>query len=74
MATGFYSPGGTLISSFQWDESSFSASGVGCNSDLDIYLLDINGNVVAGGASDILAAIPSKFLDMLIITEPYFFL
>ena len=27
-------PGGSLISSFQWDESSFSASGVGCPSDL----------------------------------------
>ncbi|MEJ0080570.1 MAG: hypothetical protein WDM78_06345 [Puia sp.] len=49
-------PGGTLISSFQWDESSFSASGVGCNSDLDIYLLDINGNVVAAGASDNIAS------------------
>ena len=44
--------GGVLISSFQWDESSFSASGVGCNSDLDIYLLDNNGNVVAAGNSD----------------------
>jgi hypothetical protein len=45
-------PGGSLISSFQWDQSSFSASGVGCASDFDIYLLDVNGNVVAGGASD----------------------
>ena len=52
----FIPPGGTLISSFQWDESSFSASGVGCNSDLDIYLLDIDGNVVAGGASDNIAS------------------
>jgi hypothetical protein len=49
-------PGGSLISSFQWDESSFSASGVGSNSDLDIYLLDINGNVVAAGASDNIAS------------------
>jgi Subtilase family/Secretion system C-terminal sorting domain len=48
--------GGTLVSSFQWDESSFSASGVGSTSDLDIYLLDINGNVVAGGASDNIAS------------------
>jgi Subtilase family/Secretion system C-terminal sorting domain len=49
-------PGGSLISSFQWDESSFSASGVGSNSDLDIYLLDIDGNVVAAGASDNIAS------------------
>jgi Subtilase family/Secretion system C-terminal sorting domain len=48
----FIPPGGVLISSFQWDESSFSASGVGCNSDLDIYLLDGNGNIVAAGNSD----------------------
>ena len=52
----FIPPGGSLISSFQWDESSFSASGVGCTSDLDIYLLDINGNVVAAGASDNIAS------------------
>jgi Subtilase family/Secretion system C-terminal sorting domain len=52
----FIPPGGSLISSFQWDESSFSASGVGATSDLDIYLLDINGNVVAAGASDNIAS------------------
>jgi len=52
----FIPPGGSLVSSFQWDESSFSASGVGSNSDLDIYLLDRNGNVVAGGASDNIAS------------------
>lgn len=45
-------PGGTFISSFQWDQSSFSASGVGCQSDLDAYLLDTAGNVVALGATD----------------------
>ena len=39
-------PGGTLVSSFQWDQSSYTASGVGASSDLDIYLLDIYGNVV----------------------------
>jgi hypothetical protein len=48
----FIPPGGSLISSFQWDQSSFSASGVGCPSDFDIYLLDTAGHVVAGGASD----------------------
>jgi len=49
-------PGGSLISSFQWDQSSFSASGVGCPSDLDIYLLDTAGNVVAAGASNNIAS------------------
>jgi subtilisin family serine protease len=44
--------GGTLVSSFQWDQSSFTASGVGCQSDFDIYLTDIYGNIVAAGASD----------------------
>jgi Subtilase family/Secretion system C-terminal sorting domain len=48
----FIPPGGVLISSFQWDQSSFSASGVGCASDFDIYLLDTAGNIVAAGASD----------------------
>ncbi len=45
-------PGGVIISSFQWDQSSFSASGVGCESDYDIYLLNSNLQIVAGGASD----------------------
>src|SRR5258708_31445447 len=49
-------PGGTLISSFQWDESSFSASGVGATSDFDIYLLDSQGNIVAVGAADNIAS------------------
>lgn len=31
-----------LLLSFQWDQSSFSASGLGPNSDLDIYLFDGN--------------------------------
>ena len=48
--------GGSLVSSFQWDQSSFSASGVGASSDLDIYLLDINGNIVAAGATDNIAS------------------
>ncbi|HVW62805.1 MAG TPA: S8 family serine peptidase [Puia sp.] len=45
-------PGGVIISSFQWDQSSFSASGAGCQTDFDIYLLNSNLQVVAGGASD----------------------
>ena len=45
-------PNGIFISSFQWDQSSFSASGVGCESDFDIYLLNSQGQIVAAGASD----------------------
>ena len=45
-------PGGSIINSFQWDQSSFSASGVGCESDYDIYLLNSSLKVVAYSASD----------------------
>ncbi|HLK30730.1 MAG TPA: S8 family serine peptidase [Puia sp.] len=48
--------GGSIISSFQWDQSFFSASGVGCETDFDVYLVDIYGNIVAGGASDNIAS------------------
>src|SRR5258708_24676545 len=48
--------GGILISSFQWDEPSFSASGVGPKSDLDIYLIDSHGNMVAAGTLDNIAS------------------
>jgi subtilisin family serine protease len=44
--------GGTFLTSFQWDQPSFSAGGAGSQSDLDMFLLDINGNVVALGATD----------------------
>ena len=44
--------GGELLFSFQWDQSSFAASGVGPVTDMDIYLTDIFGNVVAQGATD----------------------
>ena len=44
--------GGELLFSFQWDQSSFAASGVGPTTDMDIYLTDIFGNVVAQGATN----------------------
>jgi len=44
--------GGSFIASFQWDQPSFTASGAGSQSDLDIYLIDITGNIVAAGATD----------------------
>ncbi|HEY4110577.1 S8 family serine peptidase [Puia sp.] len=49
-------PGGIFISSFQWDQSSFSASGVGDSTDMDMYLLNSAGQVVAFGASDNIAS------------------
>ncbi len=52
----FIPPGGSMVTSFQWDQSSFTASGVGSSSDFDIYLLDTAGNVVAGSASDNIAS------------------
>lgn len=48
--------GGSFVMSFQWDQSSFAASGVGAESDFDIYLTDINGNIVAVGGSDNIAS------------------
>ncbi len=44
--------GGSFAASFQWDQPSFSAGGTGCESDLDIYLFDIYGNLVAAGGND----------------------
>ena len=56
-APRYYQPvyiqqGGSFIASFQWDQPSFSAGGAGATTDFDIYLLDINGNIVAAGATD----------------------
>ncbi|MHA4807239.1 T9SS type A sorting domain-containing protein [Flavitalea flava] len=48
--------GGILISSFQWDQSSFTASGVGPESDYDIYLTNSKGQIVAAGNSDNMAS------------------
>jgi len=44
--------GGTFICSFQWDDSFFSASGVGAETDMDILLLNSQGQLIAGGTSD----------------------
>jgi subtilisin family serine protease len=44
--------GGSFIASFQWDQPSFSAGGAGASSDLDIYLIDTYGNIVAAGVTD----------------------
>ncbi|MFT3932304.1 MAG: S8 family serine peptidase [Chitinophagaceae bacterium] len=44
--------GGSFLASLQWDQPSFSAGGAGCQSDLDVYLMDIYGNIVAAGATD----------------------
>jgi len=47
---------GVGIISFQWDQSFFSASGVGCETDYDIYLINSRNQVVAYGASDNIAS------------------
>ncbi|MEO5682676.1 MAG: S8 family serine peptidase [Chitinophagaceae bacterium] len=44
--------GGSFVASFQWDQPYFSAGGLGASSDLDIYLIDVLGNIVAAGATD----------------------
>lgn len=46
---------GTFIASFQWDQPFFSASGVGAETDLDIFLLDEFGNIVSGSNADNIA-------------------
>jgi hypothetical protein len=48
----FIPRGGTFVASFQWDEPFFSAGGAGSESDLDIYLLNQAGNIVAVGGDD----------------------
>lgn len=53
--------GGSMISSFQWDEPFYSAGGRGSASDLDIYLLDVDSNIVAYSFSDnLLSGDPSE--------------
>ena len=66
--------GGVIVMSFQWDNSFFSASGVGATTDFDIYLTDINGNVVAEGASDnIMSGEPVELLGYYNDTQNYTF-
>ena len=43
-------PGAGINLSFQWDEPFASAGGRGASSDLDIFLLDADNNIVAFGA------------------------
>ncbi|MDJ1492291.1 T9SS type A sorting domain-containing protein [Cytophagaceae bacterium DM2B3-1] len=52
----FIPKGGTYRCSFQWDDSFYSASGVGAESDMDIYLLNAQGTIIAGAASDNIAS------------------
>ena len=43
-------PGAGIALSFQWDEPFASAGGRGANSDLDVFVLDADNNIVAFGA------------------------
>ncbi len=52
----FIPTGGQFLCSFQWDNSFFSASGVPAQTDMDIYLLNPAGQIIAAGASDNLAS------------------
>jgi hypothetical protein len=46
-------PIGSFFSiSFQWDDPFFSSGGAGAKSDLDVYIFDITGNIVAGSYYD----------------------
>ena len=78
-APNFFQPiyvpsGGSLTMSFQWDQSSFAASGVGATSDFDIYVTDISGNIVAVGYTDnILSGDPIEVLGFQNLTNDYTF-
>ncbi len=78
-APRYYQPlyipaGGNITMSFQWDQSSFAASGVGATSDFDIYLTDIYGNIVAvGGSDNIVSGEPIELLGYFNFTNNYTF-
>lgn len=48
----FLPTGVTNVLSFQWDQSFFSAGGTGASTDMDIYLINSLGEIVAAGVSD----------------------
>lgn len=48
----FIPTGVTSVISFQWDQPFFSAGGTGANTDMDIYLINGFGEVVAAGITD----------------------
>jgi subtilisin family serine protease len=48
----FIPSGGSFIASFQWDQPCFSIGGAGATTDMDIYLLDNTGNIVAAGITN----------------------
>ncbi len=41
-----------FLTSFQWSQPFFSAGGLGADSDMDIFLLDANGTIVAASLDD----------------------
>jgi hypothetical protein len=60
----FLEPGERIWLSFQWDDSSFTASGVGADGNMDIYLMDASGTqVLAGGSSNNVNGDPVEILD-----------
>ena len=56
-------PGGSISLSFQWDEPFASAGGKGANSDLDIFVLDKDNNIVAVAAESNIGGDAVELLD-----------
>jgi len=52
--------GSQFILALQWDNSFLSASGVGADADIDIYLLDKTGKIVSGSADPNIGLNPSE--------------
>lgn len=60
-------PGEGINLSFQWDEPFASAGGIGASSDLDIFVLDADNNVVELGAE---SNIDTDALEQIAISNP----
>jgi len=60
-----YVPVGSVFSiSFQWDQPFFSAGGAGAESDLDVYILNPQGDIIAFSNEDnLLNGDPGEFAD-----------
>ena len=62
-------PGASTSLSFQWDEPFASAGGKGANSDLDVFVLDAENNIVAFGAESNIGSDAVEIIDFTNSTE-----